>query len=127
MYMDTNSDTQNEPFNLIIFTKDTQKICFFTAISIFIIVMFSITPLSQFFKTSFIMKTAALIILVYVILLNYKQTHLLKTSSFMIQTEEIKSQLNTNIICSYVFIFFIGLLIIYTFKSIIMPFIYNKE
>lgn len=126
MYMDTISDTESKPFNLMIFTKDTQKICFCTAISIFIIVMFGVTPLSQFFTVSFIMKTAALILLIYVIVLNYNQTQLLKNSVSLAQTEQVKTQLNTNILCSYVFIFFIGLLIIYTFKSIILQFMYNK-
>ena len=107
----------NSAFNLTIFTNITKNICMCSAVSIAIIVFFIISPLSNFFKTSLFMKIIALIILGYTIYLNTKQTNLLRNASITSLTEEVKSQLNINIICSYVFTIFIGLLIIFVIKS----------
>jgi hypothetical protein len=108
------SDT---PFNLMIFTDSTKKVCMCSASSIFIIVLFIISPLSNFFLTSILMKVISLILLVYTIYLNNEQTNLLRLASKSSQSEQVKSQLNMNILCSYVFTIFIGLLIIFVIKS----------
>ena len=105
------------PFNLMIFTDSTKKVCMCSATSIFIIILFIITPLSNLFKTSLFMKLIALILLIYTIYLNNHQTNLLRNASQSNNSDEIKSQLNMNILCSYVFTFFLGLLVIFLFKS----------
>jgi len=110
----------NEPFNVKIFTEDTKNICMCTAAAIVIIILFIISPLSNFFKTSFFMKSIAIILMVYILMLNYTQTNILRAASAVSESESIRSQLDTNIMCSYVFTFFIGLLTIFTFKSIII-------
>jgi hypothetical protein len=107
----------NQPFNLMIFTDSTKKVCMCSATSIFIIVLFIISPLSNLFKTSLFMKLIALILLIYTIYLNNHQTNLLRNASQSNNSDEIKSQLNMNILCSYVFTLFLGLLIIFLFKS----------
>jgi len=109
-------DSQNS-FNSTIFTNVTKNICSCSAISISIIVLFIISPLSSFFKTSLFMKLLALIILCYTIYLNNQQTNLLRNATFKNESPQIKSQLNMNIICSYVFSVFIGVLIIFIIKS----------
>lgn len=109
-----------QPFNLTIFTEDTKKICICTATAIFIIILFVVSPLSNFFKTSLFMKAIAIGIVVYILLLNYNQTNLLRTASSVAESEAIRAQLDANIMCSYVFSFFIGLLAIFTLKSIII-------
>jgi len=116
MYM----EQSNQPFNLTIFTEDTKNICICTATSIIILILFVISPLSNFFKTSLFMKAVAMIIMLYVLFLNYKQTNLLRTASSVADSESIRAQLDANIMCSYVFTFFIGLLVIFTIKSIII-------
>ena len=105
------------PFNLMIFTDETKKVCICSATSIFLIILFIISPLSNFFRTSLIMKILILIILVYTIYLNNIQTNQLREASSSINSERLKSQLNMNIMCSYVFTIFIGLLIIFVVKS----------
>ena len=105
------------PFNLMIFTDSTKKVCMCSASSIFIIVLFIISPLSNFFLTSILMKVVALILLIYTIYLNNEQTNLLRLATNSSQPEQVKSQLNMNILCSYVFTIFIGLLIIFVIKS----------
>ena len=107
----------NTPFNLMIFTDETKKVCLCSATSIFLIVLFIISPLSNFFTASLLMKIVTLVILTYTIYLNNKQTELLREASSAINSEKLKSQLNLNIMCSYVFTIFIGLLIIFVTKS----------
>jgi hypothetical protein len=109
--MDKNS------FNLTVFTDITKNICSCSAVAIFIIVLFVISPLSNFYKTSLFMKLIVLILLGYIIFLNYKQTNLLRNANISAASEKVNSQLNVNIICSYVFTIFIGLLIIFVIKS----------
>ena len=109
-----NSDT---PFNLMIFTDSTKKVCICSATSIFLIVLFIISPLSNFFLTSMLMKIVSLILLVYTIYLNNDQISSLRNASQVVKSEQVKSQLNMNLLCSYVFTAFIGLLIIFVIKS----------
>jgi hypothetical protein len=108
-----------EPFNLTIFTDSTKNICICSAASISLILLFIISPLSKFFKTSVFMKLITLLVLCYTIYLNTKQTNLLSLAEKSANTEKIKSQLRINLICSYVFTVFIGLLIIFVVKSFI--------
>ena len=115
-------ESNNQPFNLSIFTKETKNICICTATSIMLIILFVISPLSNFFRTSLFMKILSIIIMGYIIFLNYKQTDLLRSASLVADSIAVKSQLNINILFSYIFILFIGLLIIFVFKSMIMSF-----
>ena len=108
------------PFNLIIFTDSTKKICMCSAISIFLIILFIISPLSNFFMTSMIMKIIILIILAYTIYLNIIQTNYLRTATNVVNSENVMSQLNTNILCSYIFTLFLGLMGIFVIKSFIV-------
>jgi capsular polysaccharide biosynthesis protein len=55
--------------------------------------------------------------MIYTIYLNINQTDLLRQANLFSKNDNIKSQLNINIICSYVFTLFIGLLIIFLVKS----------
>jgi len=111
-YMDTET-----PFNLLLFTNETKKVCICSATSIFIIILFIISPLSNFFKTSLFMKIIALLLLVYTIYLNIQQTNLLKMATQLTNSDPLKGQLSTNLICSYIFTLFIGLLAIFVIKS----------
>jgi hypothetical protein len=113
-------EQSTQPFNLTIFTEDTKSICICTASAIIIIILFVISPLSNFFKTSLFMKVVAMRIMAYILFLNYKQTNLLRAASSVAESESIRAQLDANIMCSYIFTFFIGLLAIFTLKSIII-------
>jgi len=112
--MDSND---NNTFNLTIFTNTTKKLCLCSAISIFIIFLFVVSPLSNFFKTSLFMKVIALVILGYTIYLNMHQTNLLRTALSSSNKTTVTSQLNMNLICSYIFTIFIGILFIFVIKS----------
>ncbi len=106
-----------EHFSLTTFTESTKKVCTCSAVSISLIVLFILSPLSRFFITSIFMRMIILLLLAYTIYLNYEQTNYLRNASQMKLTNEISRQLNINIICSYIFTLFIGLLIIFVLKS----------
>ena len=105
------------PFNLMIFTDATKKICTCSTISIVLIILFIISPLSSFLFTSSLMKIIILIILGYTIYLNMSQATSLSYARNLVQSENILKQLNINIICSYIFTLFLGLLCIFVIKT----------
>jgi hypothetical protein len=107
----------NTPFNLMIFTDETKKICMCSISSIVLIILFVLSPLSNLFLTSILMKIVILVILFYIINMNVQQTRLLQQASLTVNSELVKNQLNMNIICSFVFTIFIGLLFIFVIKS----------
>lgn len=98
-------------------TDVTKKVCLCSFVSIILIVLFIISPLSSFVITSSLMKIVILIILGYTIYLNNYQTNILNLSKNSSQSFEIQSQVSTNIICSYVFTLFLGILFIFVIKS----------
>ena len=98
-------------------TDVTKKVCLCSFISIVLIVLFIISPLSSFLMTSLFVKILILIILGYTIYLNNHQSNLLSLSKKSSQSFEIQSQLSTNIICSYIFTLFLGILSIFVIKS----------
>ena len=98
-------------------TDVTKQVCLCSFASIVIIVLFIISPLSTFVLTSAFMKIIVLIILGYTIYLNNYQTNLLRDASQNAKSEQLKYQLNINVICSYIFTLFIGLLAIFVLKS----------
>ena len=104
---------------LNIFTDSTKKMCMCTAASIFLILIFVLSPLSNIFLLSPLMKLVAAATLVYAIYLNTEQTKLLQIAKNAASSPQLQSQLNINLICSYTFTVFIGLLAFFTIKSII--------
>ena len=98
-------------------TDVTKKVCLCSFVSIVLIVLFIISPLSSFLMTSSLMKILILIILGYTIYLNNHQSNMLSLSKNSSHSFEIQSQLSTNIICSYVFTLFLGILLIFVIKS----------
>jgi hypothetical protein len=106
----------NEYSSLNAFTNTTKKLCTCSSISIFFIILFIISPLSNLFLISKFMKTILLLLLSYTLYLNYQQTEYLRKASQLTLSPEVSSQLNINIVCSYIFTLFIGLLIIYVLQ-----------
>jgi hypothetical protein len=107
----------NIPFNVTIFTDETKKICTCTAVAIFIIFLFEISPLTYMTKISLFMRIIALFILGYIIYLNVNQMKLLQSASLSYSdSDQIKSQLNMNLIGSCIFTGFIVLLLIFIIK-----------
>ena len=65
------------------------------------------------------MKIIVLIILAYTIYLNILQTNSFKVCiQAVVKSENVMSQLNINIICSYIFTLFLGLVVYFCYKNI---------
>lgn len=107
-----------EHFNITTFTDTTKKVCTCSAISIFLILLFIISPLGKLVIISTLVKLGIILLLAYTFQLNMKQTDDLKKAKQMALSQPVSSQLSINIICSYVFTLFIGLLIIFVIKSL---------
>ena len=97
----------------------TKRICLCTFVTIIIIILFVISPLSNFFKTSFLMKLIALALLGYSVYLNIFQTNMLSNQSKHIENPQLSSQVNNNIICSYIFTMFLSLLFLFILKDLL--------
>lgn len=95
---------------------NTKKICAGSFISMFLIIVFIISPLSSFVMTSFIIKILILVILAYSIYLNLQQSKHLQNYADNI-SQEMKAQININMVCGYIFTGFLGLLFIFVIKS----------
>ena len=106
-----------EHFSMVAFSNTTKKACICSALSIFLILLFILSPLSHLFTMSLIMKVVCVFLLAYTVYLNYIQTTYLKNAYKLELTDPIRSQMYVNIICSYVFTLFMILLIIYVLKS----------
>jgi hypothetical protein len=100
----------------------TKKISLYSFISIVLIVIFIITPLNNMFLLSPMMKIIIVIILGYTFYLNIKQIDILRKQSNKSNNNDpdFTSQINTNIITSYVFSLFIGLLIIFVIRKLFL-------
>lgn len=97
--------------------NDTKKVCMTTFIAMFLLLVFVVGPLSSFTMASTIVKIFVLIILMYSIYLNLKQTNILNTMTRENNTNEYNAQLKLNIVCSYVFTLFLGVLILFILKT----------
>lgn len=112
--METIQDNNKASF----ITDKTKKICLCTFLSMILIILFIVTPLSNLFITSIFMKLIAIIILAYAIYLNVDQSFILQNLNKDNKSKEFLSQLNINIICSYTFSIFLIILLFYTLKSL---------
>lgn len=101
------------------FEDNTKKVCTFSTISIFLIVAFVISPLKHYYMLSTLFKIIAILLLSYSMYANIQQTEHLRNASKQNVSNEIANQLSINIMCSYVFTLFIGLLIIFTMKTFV--------
>jgi hypothetical protein len=100
------------------FSFNTKKICLCTFTSIFIIILFVLSPLNSYFKTSLFMKFMAAIIILYSIHLSILQINVLKNNTDF-DSSELNSQLNMNLYCNYIFTLFLCMLFYFLIKSFI--------
>lgn len=107
-----------EEINNKYITDKTKKICFCSFLSMILIILFLLSPLSNLFIASLFMKIIVILILVYTIYLNTDQSFILQNINKDNKSKEFLSQLNINIICCYIFTLFLGLLLFYTLKSL---------
>jgi len=105
--------------NLQSFTSGTRQICVCSVLSILIIVLFILSPLSQMIKVSIFMKIIVFILLGYTVYLNISQSIYLQNANQYVKSQNTKDQLKLNIICSYTYSVFLLILLFFVFKSFI--------
>lgn len=108
---------QQEQNSLTMFTDSTKQICMYLFVSLSLIIVFIISPFSDFYKTALTMKIVIVCLLLYTIQLNITQTKILTDLNTSKKYEHVNTQIYTNIISSYVFTLFLAILIIFVIKS----------
>ena len=101
----------------MIYGDSTTSICTCTFVSMILSLLFIVSPLSNFIKTSFFIKFIILALIVYVAHMSIKQIEYLQIQIKESILPDVTHQLNMNLTCSYVFILFIVLLFLFVLKS----------
>lgn len=95
----------------------TKSICTCTFVFMVLSLLFIASPLSNFHKTSIFVKCIVLALIGYVGFMSIKQIEYLQNQVKQTILPDISHQLNMNLTCSYVFIFFVGLFFLFVLKS----------
>ena len=105
---------------IIEFSKSTENVCMCLGISVLFIILFMMTPLNSFILSSIFGKVVILTLLGYTLYYNTEQTNkFVKLLNINIWNEnESWSPIKTNIICSYIFSFFMLVLIFSVIRKI---------
>ena len=102
---------------IIEYAKSTQNVCLCLSVSIFLIILFILSPLNSFFLSSFFGKIIILILLGYTIYFNLTKT-LKFSNDFNISFHSGNwNPVKTNIICSYIFTGFLLILVLTIFQQ----------
>lgn len=97
----------------------TNQLMLSSFISMFLIILFVISPLKKITVLSFIAKIIILILLAYTGYLCNIQINVMRNSANPQQSETITNQLTVNILGEYIFILLLGLLFIFVVKSML--------
>lgn len=94
------------------FAKSTQNVCICSALSIFFIILFMMTPLNTFLLSSIIGKIIILTLLGYTLYYNISKTNKFSNNFNISLSSGNWDTIKTNITCSYIFSFFLLVLIL---------------
>ena len=89
------------------YAKSTQNVCMCLGISIFLIILFMMTPLNSFILSSIFGKVVIIALLGYTLYYNISQTNKISKNFNISLTTGNWDELKTNITCSYVFSLFL--------------------
>jgi len=113
--MDNNSNAISNTTRL--FDNSTKNICIYCFVSIILIIIFTLTPLSNFITLTIFIKIISILLLGYCIYLNGIQIKNFYSSNTDGTSSLIKSYLNVNIFCSYIFSLSMIIFIFFIIKS----------
>jgi hypothetical protein len=94
------------------YAKSTQNVCMCLGISIFLIILFMMTPLNSFILSSIFGKVVIIALLGYTLYYNISQTNKFSKSFNISLTSGNWDELKTNITCSYIFSLFLLVLLL---------------
>lgn len=113
-----NSATYNVNNMIIEFSKSTKNTCICLSISMFLILLFIMTPLDNFLLSSIFGKVIILTLLGYTLYYNLTKTNKFIKDFNISITNGNWDALKTNITCSYVFSIFLIILILSVIRRI---------
>ena len=102
---------------IIEYAKSTQNVCLCLSISIFLIILFILSPLNSFFLSSFFGKIVILILLGYTIFFNVTKTIKFSNDFNISLHTDNWNPVKTNIVYSYIFTGFLLVLALTIFKQ----------
>lgn len=114
------SSNYNSTLMIIEFSKSTQNVCMCLGLAIIFIILFMMTPLNTFILSSMFGKVIILTLLGYTLYYNTLQTNKF-SKNFNINIFNENSNwdpLKTNVLCSYIFSFFLLVLILSVIRKI---------
>ena len=110
--------TSSASIIIIEYAKTTQNVCMCLAVSLFLIILFMLTPLNTFILSSIFGKVIILTLLGYTIYYNTKNTNKFANNFHISITSGNWDALKTNIVCSYIFSAFLLVLMFSVIRSI---------
>lgn len=103
---------------IIEFAKSTQNVCMCLSITVFLIILFMMTPLNTFLLSSIFGKVIILTLLGYTIYYNTTKTINFSSNFDVSLTSGNWNAIKTNILCSYIFTLFLVLLMLSVIRRI---------
>jgi hypothetical protein len=103
---------------IIEYAKSTQKVCMCLAISVFVIILFMMTPLKSFILSSIVGKIIIITLLGYTIYYNINQTNKVSNNYNISLMSGNWNELKTNVMCSYIFTLFLLVLLLSVVRHI---------
>ena len=101
------------------YSDKNKQICYCTVVSILLIFLFILSPLSKILLVSFFGKTAILVLLGFTVLYNWSSTKQIQQNyNISLGDGSEWTSFKTNLVCSYVFTVFLAVLFIVVFRSI---------
>jgi hypothetical protein len=103
---------------IISYAETTKHVCLYTALSVILIIIFVLSPFSNFIFASLVGKLVIIALLGYIINKNINHTNFYK-KEFNVNLSTMEwNQIKMNIVCGYVFSLFLILLLITIIKSL---------
>lgn len=99
------------------YAKSSKHICICSTISMCLILIFIFSPMNRFIMTSNIGKGVVLILLSFTLLYNVQLTNIFSNKITPYLADTNSYSIKTNIACSYIFSFFLLILIISVIRS----------
>ena len=97
---------------IVEYSKSTKNICMCLGIASVLIILFILSPLNSFMLSSIFGKAVILVLLVYMIYYNLKETNIFSNNFNISFTDGTWNSIKTNVICSYAFSAFIFILMV---------------
>ena len=104
---------------IVEYAKSTQDVCMCLSLSIFLIVLFILSPLNKFLLTSIFGKVIIILLLGFTIFYNIKQTNKFSQDFNVSLVSGDWSTIKTNVAYSYIFTVFLLILMVTVLKVLI--------